>query len=225
MITAWPCPGAPDGEFAHGLDRGRRRRVLIVPPLFDEMHRGRHLLVSAMRALDAQGIDSMLPDLPGTGESLQALAAQSLFGWRSAMAAAARHFRATHVLAVRGGVLVFPNVLPGWVLDPVSGQAVLRQMLRARLMSLREAGQTASLAELLELGRNDGLVLAGYDLGAAMIAGLDAARPLDEGQRELRSAELGGQAPWLRAEAGDDAAAGTRLAGLMLADLIHEVGR
>ena len=58
-----------------------------------------------------------------------------------------------------------------------------------------------------------------------MIAGLDAARPLDEGQRELRGAELGGPPPWLRAEAGDDAPAGARLAGLMLADLLHEVGR
>lgn len=225
MITAWPCPGAPEGEFAHVIDRGRRRRLLIVPPLFDEMNRSRHLLVSAMRALDAHAIDSMQPDLPGTGESLQAMAAQSLFGWRSAMAAAARHFGATHVLAVRGGVLVFPNVLPGWVIDPVSGQAILRQLLRARLMGLREAGHSASLNDLLEAGRSEGMVLAGHDLGAAMIAGLDAARPLDEGQRELRGAELGGPPPWLRAEAGDDAAAGARLAGLILADLLHEVGR
>lgn len=223
MITLWPCPGSLEGECAHVLDRGRRQRLLIVPPLFDEANRSRHLLASAMRALDAQGVDAMLPDWPGTGDSLQETHAQSLFGWRSAMAAAARHFRATHVLAVRGGVLVFPNVLPGWVLDPVSGQAVLRQMLRARLIALREAGQEASLADLLELGRNQGLVLAGYDLGAAMIAGLDSARPIDEGQRELRSADLGGPAPWLRAEAGDDAAMGERLTALLLRDLLHEV--
>lgn len=223
MIILWPCPGAPEGEFAHVLDRGRRQRLLIVPPLFDEMNRSRHLLASAMRALDAQGVDAMLPDWPGTGESLQPLSAQSLFGWRSAMATAARHFGATHVLAVRGGVLVFPNVLPGWVLDPVSGQAIVRQLLRARLIALREAGQDANLADLLEFARNEGLVLAGHDLGAAMIAGLDTARPLDEGQRELRSAELGGTAPWLRTEAGDDAAMGERLAALLLRDLLHEV--
>jgi len=110
MLATWPCPG-PTGimdEWAVAYDRDRAARLLIVPPLFEDMNRTRRFLVETQRLLDSSGIDSVLPDLPGCNESPQAFSAQSLGSWRDAMAAAARHFRATHVLAVRGGALVFP---------------------------------------------------------------------------------------------------------------------
>lgn len=197
------------------IDRGRRFRLLIVPPLFEEMNRTRRLLASTMRALDIHGIDSFMPDLPGTNESLQAFASQSLHAWRIAMARAARHFEASHVLALRGGALVFPNTLPGWVIDPVSGSSLLRQLLRARVIAAREAGRQEDSAALLETGRTEGITLAGYDCGPALIAGLDSARPLDEGQREIRIGELGGAALWLRAEPGDDPVQAARLAAII----------
>jgi hypothetical protein len=81
----------------------REFAVLIVPPLFDEMNRARAMLVAVMRDLAVAGIATILPDLPGCGESVQDFAAQSLNAWRAAMAAAARHFGASHVLALRGG--------------------------------------------------------------------------------------------------------------------------
>ena len=213
MIIAWPSPGGD--EFAAVIDRDRRHRLLIVPPLFEEMNRTRRFLRGTMRALDRHGIDSFLPDLPGTNESLQAFCDQSLHHWRTAMARAARHFAATHVLALRGGVLVFPNVLPGWVVEPVAGASLLRQMLRARVIAAREAGEPCDSATLLETGRTCGLALAGYDFGPALIAGLDSARPLDEGQREVRQSDLGGTALWLRAEPGDDPAQSARLAAII----------
>lgn len=217
MLITWPAPGraGTSDEFAFAIERGRPSRLLIVPPLFDEMNRMRRMVVSTMRLLDDLGVDAILPDLPGTGESLAPLHAQSLRGWRTAMAGLARHFRATHVLAVRGGALVFPNALPGWVLEPVSGAHVLRQMLRARIIAAREAGETEDSASLIAQGRAEGLLLAGYDLGAGMIAGLESARPLDEGQRALRQSDLGGAALWLRAEPGDDPAQAARLAALI----------
>jgi hypothetical protein len=217
LITTWTCPGrdGPTEEFALAFDRQRRHRLLIVPPLFAEMNRTRRLLAQTMRALDGHGIDAMLPDLPGTNESLQPFFGQSLHGWRTAMARAAQGFAATHVLAVRGGALIFPNALPGWVLEPLMGSAILRQMLRARVLSAREAGRHEDSAGLLELGRSEGVMLAGYDLGPALIAGLESARPLDEGQREIRQAELGGGALWLRAEPGDDPAQAARLAAIV----------
>lgn len=217
MITPWPCPGGD--EFAVVFDRGRLARLLIVPPLFAEMNHARGWLVATMRALDAAGIDSFLPDLPGTNESLQALPAQSLHGWRMAMAAAARHFRASHVLAVRGGALIFPNALPGWVIDPIAGHTLLRPMLRAAMIAAREGGMALDTATMLETGRHEGLLLAGYDCGPALIAGLDTARPLDEGQRELRSADLGGSAPWQRAEPGYDPASVPKLAAILAAGI------
>ncbi|GEN98889.1 hypothetical protein NSE01_07220 [Novosphingobium sediminis] len=206
MPATWPCPG-PAGiadELAVVFDSARQVRLLIVPPLFEEMNRTRRMLIETQRRLDALGVDSMLPDLPGCNESLQAFSAQSLRSWRDAMAAAAGHFAATHVLAIRGGALVFPTRLPGWVLEPVKGTSILRQLLRARILSAKEAGREENSAELLELGRNQGLELAGYRLSAALVAGLDASLPEDEGQRVIRQAELGGSALWLSSEPGED---------------------
>ena len=192
--------------------------MLIVPPLFEEMNRTRRMLVEMQRQLDALGVDSMLPDLPGCNESPQAFSAQSLGSWRDAMAAAARHFAATHVLAVRGGALVFPTNLPGWVLEPLKGSSILRQLLRARMLAAKEAGREESSADLLEQGRNHGLELAGYQLSAALVAGLDAAVPQDEGQVVLRQAALGGIALWLRSEPGEDPAQSASLARIIAAE-------
>lgn len=220
MPATWPCPG-PAGiadEHAVAFDRRRAVRVLIVPPLFEEMNRTRRMLIETQRLLDDLGVDSMLPDLPGCNESPQAFCAQSLGSWRDAMMAAARHFAATHVLAVRGGALVFPTQLPGWVLEPQKGAAILRQLLRARVLSAKESGREESSAELLEEGRNRGLELAGYRLSAALVAGLDAAVPEDEGQRVIRQAELGGSALWLRSEPGEDPAQSAALARLIAAE-------
>ncbi len=217
MPATWPCPGPAD-ELAVVFDRARPVRLLIVPPLFEEMNRTRRFLVETQRQLDTLGIDSMLPDLPGCNESPQPFAAQSLGSWRDAMAAAARHFGATHVLAVRGGALVFPTSLPGWVLEPAKGASILRQLLRARVLTAREAGREENSADLLEQGRNHGLELAGYQLSAALVAGLDAAVPQDEGQVVLRQAALGGSALWLRSEPGEDAAQSANLARIIALD-------
>lgn len=217
MNQLWPCPGpqGPTEELAVAIDRQRRRRLLIVPPLFEEMNRTRRFLVDAMRRLDMAGIDSFLPDLPGCNESLQRFASQSLHGWRRAMTQAALHFGASHVLAVRGGTLIFPNALPGWVLEPVKGATLLRQMLRARVVASRAAKIEEKIEILLETGRHEGLLLAGYSCGAALIAGLQSALPLDEGQREIRQSDLGGGALWLRGEPGEDAAQADALAALI----------
>lgn len=220
MPATWPCPG-PSGiadEYAVVFDRGRAGRLLIVPPLFEEMNRTRRMLIETQRELDGIGVDSMLPDLPGCNESGQAFSAQSLGSWRGAMAAAARHFAATQVLAVRGGALVFPTSLPGWVLEPQKGGSILRQFLRARVLSAKEAGREENSTDLLEHGRNHGLELAGYRLSAALVAGLDAAVPQDEGQRVLRQSDLGGSALWLRSEPGEDMAQSAALARIIAAE-------
>ena len=221
MIAAWPCPG-PSGqskEYALAFDRARQRRVLIVPALFDEANRMRRMLVEMMRLLDADGIDTFLPDLPGCNESPQSFTAQSLHGWRVAMQHAVRHFRASDVLAVRGGALVFPGTLPGWVLEPAKGPTILRQMLRARTIAAREAGRQEDSAALLEQGRSEGLELAGYRCGASLIAGLQDALPRIEGQRIIAQSELGGGGLWLRAEPAAAPEQSAALARIIAADI------
>ncbi len=212
MIAEWPCPEAPlggadgkTGEYAFAFDRERKARLLIIPALLDEANRLRRLTVEVMRRLDAAGIDSFLPDLPGCNESLQPLAYQNLASWRSAMIAASRHFRATHVLAVRGGALVAPQALPGWRYAPVNGATILRQMIRMRILASREAGREETQAGLLEQGMAEGLNLAGFLLSAAMITELHGAVPPDESAQSIIGQDmLGGPALWLRAEPDED---------------------
>lgn len=221
MIASWPCPG-PSGqseEYALAFDRGRTRRLLIVPALFDEANRLRRMLVKTMRLLDDAGIDSFLPDLPGCNESLQAFEAQSLHGWRVSMDQAARHFRANEVLAVRGGALVCPTALPGFLLEPAKGPSILRQLLRARTIAAREAGLHEDSAALLQQGRTKGLELAGYRFGASLIAGLQDALPQLEGQQVIVQSELGGGGLWLRAEPAAAPKQSAALARLIAADL------
>jgi hypothetical protein len=216
-IVAWPCP-APGGtgeEFASIAGPEETPRLLIVPALFEEANRTRRLLVQTMRALADAGVASVLPDLPGCNESLAPLEAQDLSSWRASMDAAARHFGARRVLSLRGGALVSP-LLPGWRLSPLEGVSVLRQLVRARTISAHEAGRRESVDALLEEGRQRGLDLAGYPLGAAMIRDLEyATAEASEGQVDLSLEEIGGSALWLRSEPGEDAAMGQGLAAFV----------
>jgi len=170
------------------------------------------------------GLDSLLPDLPGCNESLQAFSAQSLGSWRDAMLAAARHFAATHVLALRGGALVFPTSLPGWVLEPVKGASILRQLLRARVLFAREAGLAEDSAELLEQGRIHRIELAGYRLALCVgrrAGGRCAWRrgSRSSTQRVIHQSELGAGAMWLRSEPGEDPAPSEALARIIAAEI------
>jgi hypothetical protein len=221
VIAHWPCPGpgGPSEEYALALDRNRSRRLLIVPPLFDEANRMRRMLADFMRLIDQAGVDSFLPDLPGCNESLQDFSAQSLHAWRNAMQIAARHFRATDVLAVRGGALVFPNALPGWALEPAKGATILRQLIRARVIASREEGSHEDSAALLELGRTEGLELAGWRLGASLVAGLENALPQVEGHHMIAQSQLGGAGLWLRAEPAPAPAQSAALARIVLGEI------
>lgn len=224
MIAGYPTPGGPSPgrepgkdtteEFALAFDKARPHRLLIVPALFEEANRMRRLTVEVMRRLDAAGIDCCLPDLPGCNESLQSLEVQTLDSWRVAMAATAAHFEATHVLGIRGGALVQPE-LPGWRYAPVKGANLLRQMLRARIVASREAGLAETQEGLLEAGSRDGLELVGYRLGPALLDQLQAAEPVGGPSSDIPQDMVGGGGLWLRAEPGEDRAQADALAAIV----------
>lgn len=205
----WPCPlpgGETAQEYALAFDKERTGRLLIVPALFDEANRMRRLTVETMRRLDAAGIDSMLPDLPGTNESLQPLLGQTIDGWKTAVRSAVSHFGATHVLGVRGGCLLVPDMLPGWLYAPVRGANILRQMMRARILVSREIGREESRSELVSLAETGGITLAGYDLGADLFAGLNALEPTASSVlTAIEQETVGGSGLWMRAEPSESA--------------------
>jgi hypothetical protein len=191
-------------------------RLLVIPALFDEGHKLRHLCVEVMRRLDGAGIDSFLPDLPGTNESTADLEKLTLADWASAMSVTAEQFRATHVLALRGGGLIAPPGLPGWCYGPVKGSSLLRTMLRARVLSSREAGREESGERLLVEAQEHGIELAGYRLSAGMVQQLQAARPADAPHlAEIDQELIGGSPLWLRAEPGFDPSQADALAAYL----------
>jgi hypothetical protein len=211
VIARWPGPEGD--EYVLAFDRSRTARLLILPPLFDEANKTRHLLAEVMRRLDGAGIDCFLPDLPGCNESLAPLETQTLAGWRGAAVAVGAHFGATHVLTVRAGALLAPE-LPGWRYAAQTGSSLLRGMLRARTIASREAGTDETSEGLLEQGRAQGLALAGYRLGAALIRELESAEPSAH-LTDIAQGDLGGSGLWLRAEPGFDAKQADALAAIM----------
>ncbi len=223
MIASWPAP-LPSGKISEELllsfDEGRATRILILPALFDEANKMRRFTVQVMRKLDAAGIDSFLPDLPGCNESTLPLQDQSIADWRAASNAAAGHVRATHFLTLRGGALNAPAHLPGWHYAPQTGAKVLRTMLRARVLSAKEAGIEETSEQLLEAGRGAGLTLAGWPIGAAMLRELETAEPhasdavSEIAHKTLRDAG-GGVGLWLRAEPSEDEAQASALADIL----------
>ncbi|WP_299192836.1 hypothetical protein [uncultured Erythrobacter sp.] len=217
MISTWQAP-LDDEKYSEELlvsfDQGRARRVLILPALFDEANKMRRFTLQVMRALDALGIDSFLPDLPGQNESLQPLENQTLKSWRIAARAAAEALDANEYLSIRAGALIAPEGLDGQQYAPQTGPKQLRAMLRARTIAAREAGHEELTETLSELGRAEGLVLAGWPIGAAMFAELEAAND-GTTQRVIEQKALGGRGLWLRAEPDEDAEQAHRLATLI----------
>lgn len=222
-VDSYPCPlpgGAAASEYALTFDAARQHRLLIAPALFDEGHKLRRLKVEVMRRLDGAGIDCFLPDLPGCNESERDLAQIEPEDWRMALEAAARHFGATHVLAMRGGGLVLPGNLGGWHYAPVKGASLLRTMLRARILSARETGREETIDQLTEQGLQSGIELAGYRLSGEMLRQLGQLIPGK--QPEIKAIEhelIGGAALWLRAEPDDDSSQADALAALVAVGL------
>ncbi len=220
MIFTWNIP-ALDGRLAGqellvAFDRDRPVRVLILPAWFDEANKLRRFTLEVMRRLDNAGIDSLLPDLPGCNESLAPLADQTLEGWRAAAEAAAAALGATHVLAIRAGALVAPAGLPGWHYAAQSGPKLLRGMIRARIITAREARISETSESLLAMGRSEGLMLGGWQISAEMLRALESAEPvLAAGQQDIAQSLLGGPGLWLRAEPSEDSAQADALAAII----------
>ena len=196
-------------ELCLSFGRDSARRILVVPPLFDEMNRMRRVLVSAMRDLDGRGVGSILIDLPGCNESLASLEHQSIGSWRGAVAACAGQLSVTHIASMRGGALLDGGNadLPHWRLAPAKGASLLRTMIRTRIAGEKEAGNSISEAQLLEQSEAAPLELAGNMLGSVMVKQLAIAEPV--ALTNLTESKLGediiGSPLWLRAEPQDDA--------------------
>lgn len=202
-------------ELCLSLAARSNRRVLLVPPLFDEMNRMRKMLVDVMRALHALEISSFLLDLPGTNESLTALDRVTLSDWQKSIQACTQQHQISHIASFRGGSLTVAAMPSAdhWIFTPVKGSTILRTMLRTKVAADREAGMITSLAELTAEAEAGPLELAGNIIGSGLFTQLNSAEIPDlKNQRIVRlesdnkpaDVQIPGSALWLRAEPDDD---------------------
>jgi hypothetical protein len=196
--------GSRENCLSFGAD-GTERKILVIPPLFDEMNRTRRLIVDTMRGLERRGVRTYLPDLPGCNESCVPLLPQSISSWQLAMKNAAQHFRVTHVASIRGACLLDEiDRLPRWRLAPAMGATFLKTLLRTRIAGDKEAGIYTSAEQLLADGHRHGVHLAGQWIGPQMLSELETATPVASTLvTQDALADVAGSPLWLRGEPGE----------------------
>jgi len=176
VIDHYDWAGGREAMLRFGPDTGPV--VVAALPLFEEANRTRAFVTALLRVLAGFGIPSVLPELPGAGESLVPTSDASLSDWRRAFAdCCAGLGRPVHVAAMRGGTLVDADAVAAsrWHLVPVPGASVTRDLLRARLA----AGLPAPAPG------DDPVEAAGNLISRRMLAELEAAVPSEQGPRRV----------------------------------------
>lgn len=204
--------------------------VLLVPPLFEELNRSRALLAHVMRGLAAAGLKAVLPDLPGTGESLRSLDEIGWEDWTGALGMLSFDLNARAqvplLASFRGGCLLEEqvDVIGRWrFAPPAAGSALTRDLIRAKQATTpdkprADAVEASARVELTEF--------SGYAINPALWAALgDAALPDGDTVRTVRletdpapaDLKLAGKPLWRQSEPGND----TALAALLAADIVQ----
>jgi pimeloyl-ACP methyl ester carboxylesterase len=197
--------------------------VVLAMPLFEEANRTRAFAVTLLRALAGHGVASLLPDLPGTGESAIELEDISATDWVEAFSSVAGD-RPHHVAALRGGCLIAGNVpaLSRWYFAPATGEMVVRDLVRARQIANREEGWAVDAAELDRDGPP--IELAGNRIPRPLVRALRDAEPDQmppcrivrlESDERAAARHVPGPALWRRSEPDNDPV----LAALLAEDL------
>lgn len=198
--------------------------VVMLLPLFEEHNRTRTFAVAICRELAALGMASVLPDLPGQGESLVPTDRATLDGWRKAIKSlceAQGAVRKLFIASMRGGAVVdsVAGAAGVWRLSPISGATVASDLRRAELVKGDH--------DLAEFGPDSPPVTLAGNLIAwrlySELQSLDAVSVPEGHCRVVRldsdpapaDAKFPGAPLWRRSEPGHDPA----LAALLAADI------
>ncbi len=170
-----------------------RASVVVFPALADEMNKSRRLVWSLGRTLASRGIRTVVPDVFGTGDSAGEFGDARLDTWNDDMRASVAWARSQcdgpcHALLVRFGACLYPHSAE-WLAEGGAhrvaawqpeheGSAVLRQLLRMKVMSERVTwGRSTKLATLREALLADGgeTELGGYVFRAPLANAIESA--------------------------------------------------
>jgi hypothetical protein len=220
MIDHYDWAGGREAMMRFGPADG----PVVVPalPLFEEANRTRTFAVGMLRKLAERGIGSVLPDLPGTGESLVLLRDVTVLRMREAFAAVVDHLdRPTIAVGIRSGTLIDALALASgrWHLAPTTGEAVIRELVRIK--NAEGGGERYDVHTII--GVDEPVEIAGNALSGEMLADLLCCSPFDRPGSPRRVVRLEtdprpadrkvpGGPLWRRAEPGDDPALAEMLA-------------
>ncbi len=212
-IDHYDWPGGREALLRFGPDAGPV--IVAALPLFEEANRTRRFTVTLLRALAERGIASLLPDVPGQGESMTPLADLTILRMAEALEAVTDRClddgRRTYALGIRSGALLDYCALHSgrWHFAPQDGQSLLRDLHRI----WRAAGHIGD-RDAMMYGA-DTAEIAGNCLSADLLSSLSAASVFDQPDIPHRVVRLAGDpaaadrkihaAPlWRRSEPGND---------------------
>ncbi|MGK2285202.1 hypothetical protein [Pedomonas sp. V897] len=170
--------------------------ALFVPPFAEEMNRTRRLMALTGMILAGHGVPSLLPDLPGTGDSPLPFSDATWESWIDSLHLCAGHLAAqglsVRLVGIRlGGLLAADALAQGLaaeslaLLDPVEdGRLHMRHWLRIRSAASLEIGPRITLSYLqTRLDNGQAVDVAGYDMSPALVNRISALKlaPLLEG--------------------------------------------
>jgi len=167
---------------------GALHRVLVVHSLFEEMNKSRAVVARIARAVGAAGVETLVVDPFGTGDSAGDLDDADYATWVSDLGAIAERFRPDAILAIRAGALMVSEALAARdglcplsrlvLVNPVpSGDTFLGQFLRLRIAANKFAGIAETQDDLMaRLRAGETVEVAGYPLTRRVSDGLAAAR-------------------------------------------------
>ncbi len=204
MSEAYSWRGGAELMLRHSVNYPHQ--IIIIEPLFEEVNRCRRLLINVMRGLAANGIGSVLADLPGTGESHTDISAVSFSDWQEALSAVTQLVKPVVIASLRGGALLDGGLAAKgyWRFAPETGTRIVRDLKRTQL--------------------SGSALYAGHAISDDFLAALEGAPtaphlPLRtlrlESDAGAADAKLPGSPLWRRAEPGDD----PELAAALVVDL------
>ena len=217
MIDHYDWPGGREAMLRFGPDTGPV--VIGLLPLLEEANRTRTFLVTMLRRLADRGIGSVLPDLPGTGESMAPTSSLSLASMGDAVRALAVALRdqgrMPHSAAIRSGALLDVHAdVRRWHFAPHGARELRHELQRQKLLGKIWSGEGEWFDALAE-GPGRTVEVAGNVLPAAFFAELGAYPALflrSPGDRVVRldtdaagaERKVAGAPLWRRAEPDND---------------------
>ncbi len=219
MIDFYETGGHREAMLRFGPDSGPVAVVAL--PLFEEANRTRAFAVAICRALAERGVASVLPDLPGQGESLVPLEecgiADIALGLDDATKARSNADRPLYGVAIRSAALLdrLAPLRGRWHLAPQSGSSLLRDIKR-----IKQASAPRGVLDDLWYSKVDApeapLEIAGNLVSTDLLTALTIATPWTAGDggyvRTVRlesdpkpaDRHVPGPPLWRRAEPGND---------------------